>query len=424
MTSRIVKTYSRKAGDGTSKFDEVLSNKRATLSTKWGETTYKAQLGSKRPSMMKGDRADRTKKPKMAEEDESEDPFGFDSDDESKPVSSRNTSKPSPAKAGSVESGLTLEPNSRVNLPASVEAVAPGWPPTRPPSTLSGDKSTVRVAEDSGKFFSSSTSGKTHSWSSCESMERHSYSWYKNASESDRKPLAQTTALKSEKSEDKDSFDAWGAIVGLGSCSTSPLLAPRDPPSSTWTSSSSSLLTKPLTETRITEVGHGDVELPAEPSESEDHSQPLLRTSNCRTYRRPNKSKPSAFGGTSNTDGAGAAKTTDGEGKSRGRTRDYTVLHPSSMSACNVTIQDSMERGMEEYTPSTQAADPDEAGRLRKKTEPETKPARSRSTQSKTKKENKLDLFGFDDGEAPSTEGDAASSVAPTTRSNTLALMS
>ncbi|KAI5619635.1 wings apart-like protein-like, partial [Silurus asotus] len=254
------------------------------------------------------------------------------------------------------------------------------------------------------------SSGKTHSWSSCESMERHSYSWYKNASESDRKPLAQTTALKSEKSEDKDSFDAWGAIVGLGSCSTSPLLAPRDPPSSTWTSSSSSLLTKPLTETRITEVGHGDVELPAEPSESEDHSQPLLRTSNCRTYRRPNKSKPSAFGGTSNTDGAGAAKTTDGEGKSRGRTRDYTVLHPSSMSACNVTIQDSMERGMEEYTPSTQPADPDEAGRLRKKTEPETKPARSRSTQSKTKKENKLDLFGFDDGEAPSTEGDATSS--------------
>lgn len=35
---------------------------------------------------------------------------------------------------------------------------------------------------------------------------------------------------------------------------------------------------------------------------------------------------------------------------------------------------------------------------------------RSRSTQSKTKKENKLDLFGFDDGDAPCAEGDLASS--------------
>ncbi|MCI4383863.1 hypothetical protein PGIGA_G00031550 [Pangasianodon gigas] len=406
MTSRIVKTYSRKAGDGTSKFDEVLSNKRATLSTKWGETTYKAQLGSKRPGM-KADRPDRTKKPKMAEDDGSEDPFGFDSDDESRPVSSRNASK-SPAKLGPAEAGLTLEPNSRVNQPASVEAAAPGRPPARTSSTLSADKSAARLPEDSGKFFSSSTSGKTHSCSS-ENAERHSYSWYRNASESDRKPLAQTTTLKSEKSEDKDSFDAWGAIVGLGSRSTSPLSASRDPPSSTWTSGSS-LLTKPPVETCVTDVVQGDLDLPVEPSESEDHSQSLLRTSNCRTYCRPNKSKPSASGGTSNSDGAGSTKSGDGEGKSRGRMRDYTVLHPSSMSACNVTIQDSMERGMEEYTPSAPAADPGEAGRLRKKAEPETKPARSRSTQSKTKKESKLDLFGFDDGDTPSAEGDSASS--------------
>lgn len=217
--------------------------------------------------------------------------------------------------------------------------------------------------------------GKTHSWSS-ENAERHSYSWYKNASESDRKPLAQTATLKSEKSEDKDSFDAWGAIVGLGSRSTSPLSASRDAPSSTWSSSASSLLTKPPAETHVTEVGQGDLDLPVEPSESEDHSQSLLRTSNCRTYCRPNKGKPSAFGGTANSDGSGSTKSGEGEAKSRGRTRDYTVLHPSSMSACNVTIQDSMERGMEEYTPSAPAADPGETGRLRKKAEPETKPVR------------------------------------------------
>lgn len=155
MTSRFVKTYSRKAGDGTSKFDEVLSNKRATLSTKWGETTYKAQLGSKRPGT-KGDRSDRTKKPKLAEDDGAEDPFGFDSDDESKPVSSRNASKSSPIKPGSVEAGLTQEPNSRVNQPACVESTLPGQLPTH---TQSGDKGAVWVPEDSGKFFSSSTSG-------------------------------------------------------------------------------------------------------------------------------------------------------------------------------------------------------------------------------------------------------------------------
>nr|5HDT_E Chain E, Wings apart-like protein homolog [Homo sapiens] len=33
MTSRFGKTYSRKGGNGSSKFDEVFSNKRTTLST-------------------------------------------------------------------------------------------------------------------------------------------------------------------------------------------------------------------------------------------------------------------------------------------------------------------------------------------------------------------------------------------------------
>uniref|UniRef100_A0A3B3R5T1 WAPL cohesin release factor b n=1 Tax=Paramormyrops kingsleyae TaxID=1676925 RepID=A0A3B3R5T1_9TELE len=88
MTSRFGKTYSRKGGDGNSKFDEVLSNKRATLSTKWGETTFKAQLGSKRPNL-KPDLTDTPKKARPSEEEDTEDPFGFDSDDESKPVTSR-----------------------------------------------------------------------------------------------------------------------------------------------------------------------------------------------------------------------------------------------------------------------------------------------------------------------------------------------
>ncbi|KAK1794371.1 hypothetical protein P4O66_011251 [Electrophorus voltai] len=433
MTSRFGKTYSRKGGDGTSKFDEVLSNKRATLSTKWGETTYKAQLGSKRPGL-KTDLADRTKRPKLAVDDNSEDPFGFDSDEESKPVSSRNAaqmkvSSAKPASAQAPRASLTLEPNSRVSQPASVEAVAP----SRAISTLSSN--THRVPEDPGRFFATSTAErianqkkrsvvcrlhqrfsnrKTHSWSS-ESTDRHSYSWYKNASESDRRPLAQTTTLKSEKSEDKDSFDAWGAVVGLCSRTTSPLPPPRDRPSSTWTSSSggSSSRNKPPAETRLEEVGQGDSEVPAEPSELEDHSQSLLRASNCRTYCRPYRGKQagpadasgSAFGSAGHLKGGAC-----GEGKATGpgRTRDHTVLHPSSVSACNVTIQDSLDRGADDYAPGAPQTDPGDAGRLKKKGEDEAKPVRSRPTQSKSKRDSKLELFGFEDGEPLAEEGDSA----------------
>lgn len=88
MTSRFGKTYSRKGGNGSSKFDEVFSNKRTTLSTKWGETTFMAKLGQKRPNF-KPDIQEIPKKPKV-EEENTGDPFGFDSDDESLPVSSKN----------------------------------------------------------------------------------------------------------------------------------------------------------------------------------------------------------------------------------------------------------------------------------------------------------------------------------------------
>lgn len=156
MTSRFGKTYSRRGGDGTSKFDEVLSNKRATLSTKWGETTYKAKVGAKRPGL-KTEVTDRNKRSKVVEGDTSEDPFGFDSDDESRPVTSRNVAQPKPkvTSTGVSQASLTLEPNSRVNQPASVEAVAP----SRAPFTLSSERSAHKVPEDPGKFFNTSAAG-------------------------------------------------------------------------------------------------------------------------------------------------------------------------------------------------------------------------------------------------------------------------
>uniref|UniRef100_A0A8C1JVC9 WAPL cohesin release factor b n=1 Tax=Cyprinus carpio TaxID=7962 RepID=A0A8C1JVC9_CYPCA len=399
MTSRFGKTYSRRGGDGTSKFDEVLSNKRATLSTKWGETTYKAKVGAKRPGL-KTEVIDQTKRTKVSDGDRSEDPFGFDSDDESRPVTSRNVAQPKSkmTSTGGSQASLTLEPNSRVNQPASIEAVAP----SRAPFSLSTERSAHKVPEDPGKLFNTSTAGKTQSWS-IESTDRHSYSWYKNPSESDTRPLAQTTTLKSEKTEDKDSYDAWSAVVGLGARSTSLFTGPKDPPSTLWASSSyshSNIQGKTSTETRLDEFAQGNFNFPVEPSESEDHSQSVLRASNCRTYCRPSKGKQP--GGNSGAENSG--KTIN-----RGRTRDFTVLHPSCVSMFNVTFQDSMDRSMEEYTASAPAAGPGDTGRLRKKMEAESKPSsRSRPTQSKAKS-SKLELFGFDDTDAVPEDDDSAS---------------
>uniref|UniRef100_A0A9J8C161 Wings apart-like protein homolog n=1 Tax=Cyprinus carpio carpio TaxID=630221 RepID=A0A9J8C161_CYPCA len=411
MTSRFGKTYSRRGGDGTSKFDEVLSNKRATLSTKWGETTYKAKVGAKRPGL-KTEVIDQTKRTKVSDGDGSEDPFGFDSDDESRPVTSRNVAQPKSkmTSTGGSQASLTLEPNSRVNQPASIEAVAP----SRAPFSLSTERSAHKVPEDPGKLFNTSTS-----WS-IESTDRHSYSWYKNPSESDTRPLAQTTTLKSEKTEDKDSYDAWSAVVGLGARSTSLFTGPKDPPSTLWASSSyshSNIQGKTSTETRLDEFAQGNFNFPVEPSESEDHSQSVLRASNCRTYCRPSKGKQP--GG---ADGSGSASSdssmgmlensgAENSGKTinRGRTRDFTVLHPSCVSMFNVTFQDSMDRSMEEYTASAPAAGPGDTGRLRKKMEAESKPSsRSRPTQSKAKS-SKLELFGFDDTDAVPEDDDSAS---------------
>lgn len=82
MTSRFGKTYNRKGGEANSKFEEVFSNRKPTLTTRWGETTYKAQLGTKR-TLVKADVSELSKRPRLEDSDSEEDPFGFDSDEES-----------------------------------------------------------------------------------------------------------------------------------------------------------------------------------------------------------------------------------------------------------------------------------------------------------------------------------------------------
>ncbi|MGH0156517.1 UNVERIFIED_CONTAM: hypothetical protein FKN15_031709 [Acipenser sinensis] len=425
MTSRFGKTYSRKGGNGSSKFDEVVSNKRATLSTKWGETTFKAQVGSKRPNF-KPEVTEVPKRVKYTEPETSEDPFGFDSDEDSKPVTSRSIAQTKAPSGKQATETVTyenftsvLEANSMISQPISKDAVATGRVSAFD-AAVHGikEKSTNKIPEEGNSVFSSYTTEERtpQNWSN-ESTEKNSYSWYKNATESDKNLSAQTTTLKMD---NKDSFDSWQSSAGFRSDSPNPETCKSK--ESTWTGStkqgteanyeskveeSASHLDSDFSlKSQSDQAGGGDIDIPMEPAEAEVVSQSVLRPSNCRTYRRPNKGKQSSPVDNSDkladSTGQSSAKTNSVAVKpastGRGRTRDYTVLHPSCLSVCNVTIQDTIERSIDEFTTAA-PADLGEAGRLRKKTEiaAAAKPARFRPTQNKSKKAAKLEFFGFDE---------------------------
>nr|XP_024659193.1 wings apart-like protein homolog [Maylandia zebra] len=428
MTSRFGKTYSRKGGEGTSKFDEVLSTKRGTLSTKWGDTTYKAKVGSKRAGAPKNDSVLEVYKRPRPCGDGLDDPFGFDSDEESKPVSSRSGSKSSPAKPASAEPPQAERPG--VSLDTGSRSSFQGASKTQP-----------RAMDDTLRFFNSSSAstGKSkQSLLSSSSENQHSYTWYQNVSESDKKPLAQTTTLKTG-SKAESTYDSWDVIMGLRP--PSPTQEPRNPaPTLSWASAGVTTAggcdpvqtrhEKTPSPPQLLLSDSDDLQGNPDLTETSDYSQmstssSLERNSNCRTYRRPNKqgkaSDSSSFAATvfgsdlpkSASDSNN--KTTGGRG-SQGRTRDYTVLHPSSISMCNVTIQD---RVVEEF--GTDAAPAcgsgsagsgsttqlGEAGWQRKKLEQQN--TRFRQTQTKSKKDSKLDLFGFEDSEAQQEENSSDS---------------
>lgn len=200
------------------------------------------------------------------------------------------------------------------------------------------------------------------------SENQHSYSWYQNASESDKKPLAQTTTLKTA-SKAEATYDSWDAIMGLGP--PSPSQEPRNPaPTLSWATAGLSVggadprptrCERPPSPPRLQTPGGSEDPASDFLLEISDYSQTssdpsLARNSKCRTYRRPNKQGPGKASDSSGAAGSapstgppkpdGSNKTTGG-GRGRGRTRDFTVLHPSSVSMCNVTIQD---RGVEEFS--------------------------------------------------------------------------
>uniref|UniRef100_A0A7N8XDV4 Wings apart-like protein homolog n=1 Tax=Mastacembelus armatus TaxID=205130 RepID=A0A7N8XDV4_9TELE len=336
MTSRFGKTYNRKGGEANSKFEEVFSNKKPTLTTKWGETTYKAQLGAKR-SLLKSDVSELPKRPRLEDSDSEEDPFGFDSDDESKTVTSHSVSQ-SKVSEGDLK---------------KTTAVTGGGAPT---VMTSAQGSTSSKAT----FTNTDPSDDLNPSASCKLF----------SSSPDMDAPLQLSIDDPGGSRD---FEASLSYDGLSSEEMKS--AELDPPT----------------------------EPPPEPVDNIPPSPFTLRASNCKKYQRPSRPNKIVLSASASNTAASAKTAAKPAGRGGGRVRDYTVLHPSCLSVCNVTIQDSMERSIDELVTPATPADLGEAGQMKKKSDAApAKPTRFRPTQTKTKKtktETKLEFFGFEDKE-------------------------
>lgn len=279
-----------------------------------------------------------------------------------------------------------------------------------------------------------------------EEYEKNSHHIYKNAEDSTKKPSAETTVASVYKADEiKETNDTWNSQLGKRSESpseTSPIKGSVRTGLYEWDNDFEdirsedcilSLDSDPLLEMKDEDFKNRLENL--NEAIEEDIMQSVLRPSNCRTYCRANKAKSSQ--GASNFDKlmdgtsqalakANSESSKDGLNQAKkgsvssgtsfrgtvGRTRDYTVLHPSCLSVCNVTIQDTMERSMDEFTAST-PADLGEAGRLRKKADIATSKTttRFRPSNTKSKKDVKLEFFGFEDhDETGGDEGGSGSS--------------
>lgn len=403
MTSRFGKTYNRKGGEANSKFEEVFSNKKPTLTTKWGETTYKAQLGAKRP-LLKPDVSEVSKRPRLEDSDSEEDPFGFDSDDESKTVTSHSVSQ-TKINEGNVTKTTAVQGGATATVVTSAQGSA------------------------------SSTATFTSKQTTEQKAVKNNQTWYKSTTDSNQKPAYVTSFSNKAPSHDQNFSVSQRPISSSPNIDTSLKLS-TDAPGGSRDFHTPSSYDELLSE----EIKSAELEPPTEPPpEPVDNIPPspfTLRASNCKKYQRPGRpnkmssepaenktdtasaqDKPNSVLSASASSTAASAKTAaKPAGRGGGRVRDYTVLHPSCLSVCNVTIQDSIERSIDELVTPAAPADIGEAGQMKKKTDaPPPKPTRFRPTQTKTKKtktETKLEFFGFEDKEDQEGEEGSEGSTA------------
>ncbi|CAK6967118.1 wings apart-like protein homolog [Scomber scombrus] len=411
MTSRFGKTYNRKGGEANSKFEEVFSNKKPTLTTKWGETTYKAQLGAKRP-LLKQEVAELPKRPRLEDSDSEEDPFGFDSDDESKTVTSHSVSQLK-VNEGDVTKTAVLQGSGTATVKTSAQA----------------------TASSTAKIPSKQIPGQND--------VKNSKPRFKSTSDSNQKPGYLASLSNTTPSDVHKSSGTERSIFSSTNIETSFKHSTDVPGGSRDFLTSSSYDEFPSEEMRSTEL-----EPPTEPPpakvENISPSPFTLRTSNTKKYQRPNRlnktssephendsSKPpatasaqdkpnSVLSASASNTAANTKTAAKPAGRGGGRVRDYTVLHPSCLSVCNVTIQDSIERSIDELVTPAAPADLGDTGQMKKKSDaPPPKSTRFRPTQTKTKKtktETKLEFFGFEDKE--DQEGEEGSEVGMAGKSN------
>ncbi|XP_022619369.1 wings apart-like protein homolog isoform X2 [Seriola dumerili] len=393
MTSRFGKTYNRKGGEANSKFEEVFSNKRPTLTTKWGETTYKAQLGAKRP-LLKSDVSELPKRPRLEDSDSEEDPFGFDSDDESKTVTSQNVSQLK-VNEGDVTKAAAVQGGGTAGVVTSAQASA------------------------------SSTAAFTGKQTFEEKVVKNSQTWYKSTSDNNQKPVCVASSSNTVPSD--HNFSAFQRPISSSPNIETSLKLSTDAPGGSRDFQTSSSYDGLLSEEMKSAELEPPTEPPPEPVDNIPPSPFTLRASNCKKYQRPNRpnktssepaennsnkptetasaqDKPNSVLSASASSTAASTKTAaKPAGRGGGRVRDYTVLHPSCLSVCNVTIQDSMERSTDDLITPAAPTDLGEAGQMKKKSDaPPPKSTRYRPTQTKTKKtktETKLEFFGFEDKE-------------------------
>ncbi|KAG7513066.1 hypothetical protein JOB18_046580 [Solea senegalensis] len=404
MTSRFGKTYNRKGGEANSKFEEVFSNKRSTLTTKWGDTTYKAQLGAKRP-MLKTDVAELSKRPRLEDSDSEEDPFGFDSDDESKTVTSHSVSQVKVnegdgAKKAAVQSG--------------------------------GTATAVTSAQTSASSVATTfTSKQTFE----EKVVKNNQPRFKSTPDGNQKPTCMTYVTNKVPSDSQNVLASQRPISSSSNIDASFKLSTDPPGDGRDFQTASSYDGLPSEEMSSAHL-EPSTEPPPEPVDNIPPSPFTLRASNCKKYQRPTRSSKTSSEYAENSDmpsetvsapnqpnsvlsASGSSTATKPAakppGRGGGRVRDYTVLHPSCLSVCNVTIQDSIERSTDELVTPAAPAEVGEAGQMKKKSDaPPPKPTRFRPTQTKTKKtkaESKLEFFGFEEKEDQEGEEGSDGSV-------------
>lgn len=219
---------------------------------------------------------------------------------------------------------------------------------------------------------------------------KNSQPWFKSTSDSNQKPECVASLSNTITSGDQN-FSAPQRAISSSSNVDISLKLPADAPSG-----SKDLQISSYEEVPSEEVKNAELEPPPEPVDNIPPSPFTLRASNCKKYQRPTRphkmssepdensnktteastqDKPnSALSANTATSVKTAAKPT---GRGGGRVRDYTVLHPSCVSVCNVTIQDTIERSIDELVTPAAPADLGEAGQMKKKSDaPPPKPSR------------------------------------------------